>query len=161
MKRRAVSIVELSIGVALLVLLATQVSLSTNLYTQTPKREAERLAKKLSSLILKADKTQTHFKLEIESDHMFIVWNTNQTSLLTEAARQKFTETFPASSGCTYSWNAPNDKVYYSHITNKFSQGATITITGNGDTYYVVIAAIGSRVRVSDTKPNAKDGEEE
>ncbi len=92
---------------------------------------------------------------------MFIVWNTNQTSLLTEAARQKFTETFPASSGCTYSWNAPNDKIYYSHITNKFSQGATITITGNGDTYYVVIATIGGRIRVSDTKPNAKDGEEE
>ena len=153
MKRRAVSIVELSIGIALLILLASQVSLSTNLYKQTPKREAERLAKKLSSLMLKADKTQTHFKVEIESDHMFIVWNTNETSLVTEAARKKFTETFPASSGCTYSWNAPNDKVYYSHITNKFSQGATITVQGDGNPCYVVIATIGSRVRVSDTKP--------
>ena len=153
MKRRAVSIIEFSIGIALLALLASQITLSTNLSTQTPKREAEKLAKKLSSLMLKADKTQTHFKVEIHTDHMFIVWNTNETSLVTEEARRKFTETFPASSGCRYSWNAPNDKVYYSHITNKFSQGATITIEGKGEPYYVVIATIGSRVRVSDTKP--------
>ena len=161
MKRRAVSIVELSIGIALMMILASQITLSTNISTQTPKREAEKLAKTLSSLVLKASKTQTHFKVEIESDHMFIVWNTNETSLFTEEARKKFTETFPASSGCTYSWNAPNDTVYYSHITNRFSQGATITITGKGDPYYVVIAVIGGRVRVSDTKPGAKDGDEE
>ena len=153
MKLRAVSIVELAIGLAVLAILAQQVSLSANLYSQTPKREAERLAKKLSSLMLKADTTQTHFKIEIESDHMFIVWNTSETRLVTAEARRKFTETFPASSGCKYSWNAPNDKVYYSHITNKFSQGATITIEGNRDPYYVVIATIGSRVRISDTKP--------
>ena len=161
MKRRAVSIVELSIGIALMMILASQITLSTNISTQTPKREAEKLAKTLSSLVLKASKTQTHFKVEIEPDHMFIVWNTNETSLLTAAAREKFTKKFPASSGCTYSWNAPNDKVYYSHITNRFSQGATITITGKGDPYYVVIAVIGGRVRVSDTKPGAKDGDEE
>ena len=161
MKRRAVSFVELVIGMTLLILLASQISLSANFHVHTPKREAEKLAKKISSLILKADQSQIHFKLEIEPDHMFIVWNTNETSLVTPEAREKFTETFPASTGCTYSWNAPNDKVYYSHITNKFSQGATITITGKGDPYYVVIAAIGSRVRVSDTKPGATDGEEE
>ncbi len=153
MRRRAVSIVELSIGLVVMALLAMQISLSTNISTHTPKREAEKLAKKLHSLILKSDTTQTHFKVEIEPAHMFIVWNTNKTSLFTEAARNKFTETFPASAGCTYSWNAPNDKVYYSHITNKFSQGATIKITGEGDPYYVVIATIGSRVRVSDTEP--------
>ena len=160
-KRRAVSIVELSIGIALLVLLASHITLSTNLSTQTPKREAEKIAKTLSSLVLKASKTQTHFKVEIESDHMFIVWNTNQTRLFTAEGRKKFTQTFPASSGCIYSWNAPNDKVYYSHITNRFSQGATITITGKGVPYYVILAAIGSRIRISDTKPGAKDGEEE
>ena len=147
------SIVELAIGIALLMLLAAQISLSTNLYTQTPKREAERLAKKLSSLMLKADKTKTHFQIKIASDKMSIQWNTNETSINTQGDRDKFTEDFPASSGCKYSWNAPNEKVYYSHITNKFSQGATITIEGNGDPYYVVIATIGSRVRVSDTKP--------
>ncbi len=153
MKRPAVSMIELILGMMLLALMASQLSLSTNLYKHTPQREAERLAKKLSSLMLKADQTQTHFKVEIESDHMFIVWNTNETSLVTEEARHKFTETFPASSGCTYRWNAPNDKVYYSHITNKFSQGATINVNGEGNTYYVVIATIGSRVRVSDTRP--------
>ena len=154
MRRRAVSIVELAIGIALLVLLASQVSLSTNLYKQTQKREAERLAKKLSSLMLKADKTQTHFQIDIASENLLIQWNTSETSKVTQQAREIFTEEFPASSGCTYSWNAPNDKIYYSHITNKFSQGATITVKGDGDPYYVVIATIGSRVRVSDTKPS-------
>ena len=161
MKHRAVSLLELTIGIALLMLMAAQISLSTNFYTQTSKREAERLAKKLSSLILKADQSKIHFKVEIESDHMFIVWNTNKTSLFTKEAREKFTETFSASSGCTYSWNAPNDKIYYSHITNRFSQGATITITGKGKPYYVIIAVIGSRIRISDKKPGAQDGKEE
>ncbi|MBQ9432690.1 MAG: hypothetical protein IJU26_00565 [Synergistaceae bacterium] len=151
MKRRAVSIVELSIGIALLAFLAAQISLSMTLTTHTPKHEAERLAKKLSSLMLKADKTQTHFQIEIEPDKMYIQWNTSETSIVKQADRDKFTETFPASSGCSYEWNAPNKIVYYSHITNKFSQGATITITGNGDPYYIKIATIGSRVRLSDT----------
>ena len=147
------SIVELAIGIALLMLLAAQISLSTNLYTQTPKREAERLAKKLSSLMLKADKTKTHFQIKIDDDKMSVQWNTNETSINTQGDRDKFTEDFPASSGCTYKWNAYNEVIYYSHITNKFSQGATITISGEGDPYYVVIATIGSRVRVTDTKP--------
>ena len=161
MKRRAVSIVELSIGIALMMILASQITLSTNISTQTPKREAEKLAKTLSSLVLKAAETQTHFQIEIKPDKMAIQWNTNKTSTFTQADRDKFTKDFPASSGCTYSWNAPNDILKYSHITNKFSQGATITITGKGDPYYVVIATIGGRVRVSDTKPGAKDGDEE
>ena len=147
------SIVELAIGIALLMLLAAQISLSTNLYTQTPRLEAERLAKKLSSLMLKADKTKTHFQIKIASDKMSIQWNTNETSINTQEDRDKFTEDFPASSGCTYKWNAYNEVIYYSHITNKFSQGATITVEGEGDPYYVVIATIGSRVRVTDTKP--------
>ncbi len=147
------SIVELAIGIALLMLLAAQISLSTNLYTQTPKREAERLAKKLSSLMLKADKTKTHFQIKIDDDKMSVQWNTNETSINTQEDRDKFTEDFLASSGCTYKWNAYNEVIYYSHITNKFSQGATITVEGEGDPYYVVIATIGSRVRVTDTKP--------
>ena len=153
MKRPAVSIVELSVGIALLIFLAAQVSLSTNISTHTPKHEAEKLAKKLSSLMLKADNSHTHFQIDIDSDKMTVQWNTSTTSTFTQADRDKFTEEFPAGSGCTYSWNAPNDTIRYSHITNKFSQGATITITGKGDPYYVVIATIGSRIRVSDTKP--------
>ncbi|MBQ7216677.1 MAG: hypothetical protein IJS39_11925 [Synergistaceae bacterium] len=153
MKRRAVSIVELSIGIALLVLLATQVSLSTNLAAWTPKQEAEKMAKRLSSLMLKADKTQIPFTLEIESDKMVITWNTSDTSLVERADREKYRQEFPASSGCTYSWNAPNDKLTNNPAKNKFSQGATITIKGNGDPHYVIISTIGSRVRTSDTSP--------
>ena len=85
MKRRAVSIVELSIGIALLAFLAAQISLSMTLTTHTPKHEAERLAKKLSSLMLKADKTQTHFQIEIEPDKMYIQWNTSETSIVKQA----------------------------------------------------------------------------
>ena len=144
---------ELAIGIALLMLLAAQISLSTNLYQQTPKREAEKLAKKLYSLMLKADKTKTHFQIKIYTDKMSVQWNTNETSIMTQEDRNIFTEDFPASSGCTYKWNASNEVIYYSYITNKFSQGSTITISGEGDPYYVVIATIGSRVRVTDTKP--------
>ena len=153
MKRRAVSIVELSIGIALLVILASQVALSTNLAAWTPKREAEKMAKTLSSLMAKADKTQTPFELQIESDKMVITWNTKDTKLVHQADIDKYQQEFPASSGCTYSWNAPNDKLTNNPAKNAYSQGATITITGNGDPHYVIISTIGSRVRTSDTPP--------
>ncbi len=155
MKRRAVSIIELSIGISLLIILASQVALSTNLAAWTPKQEAEKMAKTLSSLMLKADKTQTAFELNIESDKMVITWNTKQTSLVHQADIEKYQKVFPATSGCTYSWNAPNGKLTNNPTKNTYSHGATITIKGNGDPHYVIISTIGSRVRTSYTPPYA------
>ena len=156
MKRRAVSIIEFSIGIALLVLLASQIALSTNLSTQTPKREAEKLAKKLSSLVLKADKTHTAFEIHIDSQEankMTVQWNTPTTSIMTQHDRDIYTEDFPASSGCTYSWWKSTSKLLYSPAKSTFTIAGTIAVKGKGDTYYVIVAAIGSRVRVSDVPP--------
>ena len=149
MKRRAVSIVELSIGIALMMILASQITLSTNISTQTPKREAEKLAKKLSSLMLKADKMHVPFTLTLETDKMIIQWNTSTTSLF----HNRNIERFPASSGCTYSWNGEKKQITYTPENTTFTQSDTIKIEGNGEPYYVIPALFGSRVRVSDVPP--------
>ena len=137
-------------------LLAAQVSLSTNLYTQTPKREAERLAKKLYSLMLEADKKQTPFEITIDSSHTKITvqWNTSKTSINTLEDRYKYTEEFPASSGCTYHWWKTTSLLRYTPVKTNFSIAGTIVVEGSGEPYYVIAAVIGGRVRVSDTPPD-------
>ena len=146
---------ELAIGIALLILLASQVSLSTNLYSQTPKREAEKLAKKLYSLTLEADRTQTAFEITIDSSKTIITvqWNTSKTSINTKEDRDIYTEEFPASSGCTYEWWKSTSKLLYSPAKTTFTKAGTIAVKGSGAPYYVIVAMIGSRVRVSDTPP--------
>ena len=149
MRRKALLMVELLIALMIIAVTAGAFTLRADFWTITPKREAERLFAKLSSLMLKADRTQTHFQLEVYSDEIKVQWNSEYTNLVTK--KGLFTETIPASTGCSYSWNAPADILYYSYITNRYSQGTTITITGKGSPYYVKIAAVGSRVRITDT----------
>ena len=155
MKRRAVSIVELSIGIALLVLLASQITLSTNISTQTPKREAERLAKKLSNLMLKAEKMHIKsFNLTRDSDNTLLVtWNSSHTSLFRQSDIDRYTEKIPASSGLTYSWWKSASQVTYHPNETTFNPGGTIVIRGNGEPYYVIMNSNGGRVRISDTPP--------
>ena len=155
MKRRAVSIVELSIGIALLVLLASQITLSTNLSTQTPKREAERLAKKLSNLMLKAEKMHiTSFNLTRTSENMLLVtWNSSHTSLFLPEDIERYTEKIHASPGCTYAWWKSASQVTYHPNETTFNPGGTIVIRGNGDDYYVIMNSNGGRVRISDIPP--------
>ena len=145
------------IGMLILAISAGAFALSFNIWTITPKREAERLFAKLSSLMLKADRTQTHFKIEVDSDKIRIQWNSEYTDLVNK--RYVFIEDFPASKGVYYLWNpdyssdAKNKSVCYSYITNRYNNGATITVNGKDTLYYVIIATVGSRVRISDTHP--------
>ena len=139
--------------IALLIIAITAgvFTLNSTMWTVSPKSEAERLFAKLSSLMLKADRTQTHFQLRVTDGKIRLQWNSEYTNLLNK--KYSFVEDILPSNGCSYSWNAPADILYYSYITNRYSQGATITITCGEDHYYVIIAAVGSRVRISDTHP--------
>ena len=139
--------VELLIGMLILAITAGAYSFSVDIWSITPKREAERGFAKLSSLMLKADNTNTNFQIEVEEKRIRVQWNNEYTNLVNK--KHLFVEYIPASKGCSYSCNV--DILYYSCITNKYSQGAVITINGHGKTYYVIIAAVGSRVRISDT----------
>ena len=144
--------IELMIALLIMAITAGAFSLSLDIWTITAKREAERLFAKLSNLMLKADMTQTHFQLEVDSEKIRVQWNSEYTNLVKK--KYLFVENITASKGCSYSWNAPSDILYYSYITNRYSQGTTITVTGRGKPYYVIIAAVGSRVRISDSKPS-------
>ena len=151
MKRSAMSLVELVIGMALLTLLAGTTNLSPHLYQHSAKREAEKLYSWLSQHALTADRTNITFKLEVESNKIKIIWQKP------DIAESKQTEVFPSGEGCSYSWNAPNNGLYYSHYKNCYTQGATITIKGKGPDYYVIIAAVGGRVRISDVPPGTNN----
>lgn len=124
--------------------MAAALTVSTEPMKYTAKSDAERLAAKLSSLMLKADRTHSQFQLNIVNNKLVITWRRKNSSV---------EEKFEPNPGCSFSWNV--DVLYYSYITNKYSQGATITVTGKGDPYYVIIAVIGSRVRVSNVEPES------
>ena len=141
-KRPGVLLIEFLIGLTLLLISAGTISMNASLGTPTAKSEAEKLFAKLSNCMIIADNTKTHFQLELESEKIIIHWG---------AERQ---EEYKAGHNCSYSWNASGTDAAYSYVTNRFNKGFTITVTGKGDPYYVVIAVIGSRIRVSDTKPS-------
>ena len=149
MRRKAILMIELMIALMIIAITAGAFTLRADFWTITAKREAEKVFAKLSGLMLKADRTQTHFQLKINNGKIRVQWNSEYTDLV--KSRYLYVEDIEPSKGCSYSWNAPKDILYYSYITNRYSQGATITITGKGSPYYVKIAAVGSRVRITDT----------
>ena len=143
MKRSAMTLTELIVGVAILTLLAGVTHLSPDLYKHTAKREAERVYAKLSQCMLEADRTHISFILEVESGRLKIIWQ--KPNIM----KSKATEYFDAKPGCLYSWNAPHDELLYSHVLNRYTQGTTIIITGKGEPHKIIIATIGSRIRLS------------
>ena len=151
MRRQALLMIELLIALLILAITAGAFTLNANFWTVTPKREAERIFAKLSSLMLQADRIQTSFQLVVWPGKIVVQWNSDYIDVKTQ--KERFIEEITASKGCTYSWNVQADVLYYSHINNRYSQGATITVHGQDTNYYVVIATIGSRVRLSDTHP--------
>ena len=144
MKRRAVTLTELVVGMAILSVLAGAFSLSPNLWSYTAKREAERLAAKLTAATRKADATRTNFTIKIDRAVMTLEWQTMGGEV---------DEFFHAHTGCSYDWNANGNKLNYSHTENTFQGGATIKVHGKGKPYHVIIAVTGGRIRVSDTHP--------
>lgn len=146
MRRRAVTLTELTVGIAILSLLAGAFTLSPNLWSQTAKREAERLAAKITALTRTADRTKIDFTLNIDRGrpYMRITYQPK--------GRREYSENFYASAGCSYEWNAPNDKLTYSHTKNTFTGGTTINVYGKNGPHYVIIAVRGGRIRTSHTR---------
>ncbi|MBQ3653334.1 MAG: type II secretion system protein [Synergistaceae bacterium] len=143
MRRRAVTLTELTVGIAILSLLAGAFTLSPNLWSYTAKREAERLAAKITALTREADRRRINFVLDIDKTVMKIEWKGKKSVL----------KRFEASTGCSYEWNNPSTKLEYSYTKNTFEVGKTIAVSGKGAPYYVIIAAIEGRVRTSATRP--------
>ena len=135
---------------ALLTLLAGVTTLSPEVAQHSAKREAEKLYSWLSQLALNADRTNVTFKLEVTTEKIKARFFKPDADMFSKIQTEY---EFPSGEGCSYSWNAPNNGLYYSHYKNAYTQGATITVSGKGSDYYVIIAAIGGRVRISDLPP--------
>lgn len=147
MKRNAFTLVELMMGVMILAITSTVIIVNINAVKgQSAKREADRLAQWLITRMSIADSRMEGFTLSIPSDVPAAEWASS-----TPLSPNK--DNFEASKGCTFQINR---NLTYSVEKNNFTQGGTITVIGKEGSsapYYVVIAAIGGRVRVSDIKP--------
>ena len=152
MKHKGMTLTELVVGMAVLMLLAGMFELNPNSYTQTARREAEKLSGWLSNLMLQSDRTQVAFKLTAETQRITALWQIPDPP---EDYRQRDYEVyFDASAGCSFDFTAPNQQLIYSYVSNNFSeQGGHIKIYGRGAPHYVIISVGGARVRMSDTCP--------
>ena len=149
MKRSAMSLTELLVGIAILTILAGITHLSPDLYKQTSKREAEKICAILSNYIQKANATQVAFNFEVNTKQIKFVW---QNTSLSPSER---TKTFDASSGCSYSWKSSGSSLTltYSPVHNNFNYAAdSIIVKGKGPQHYIIIEP-GGRMRLSDTPP--------
>ena len=81
MKRNGLLMVELIIAMTIIAVMAGAITLSFSRYGMTAKREAERIFAKLNSLIIKADKTKTHFGIKINSSKIETTWNSKYTNI--------------------------------------------------------------------------------
>ena len=155
------TLIELIIGIAIMILLAGIFEINPNIGKQTSKDEAQRLFSKLSSIVNKADLTQTDFHIIENADEVTIFWDVNlwRNWLNKRDPKQKI-EKFYASKGCKYHMNIK--ELNYSSITNRFTPGTTITVYGErGAPYYLVIPVLGSRMRLTDTHPEQEEYIEE
>lgn len=148
MKRKAFTMMELMMAIVIIALTSLVVIVSVNKVSgQSAKREADKLAHWLVTRMSIADSTKRPFLLKIQQQKPVIFWDNNE-------ADPQNKKTFDENTKCTFSMNI--EKLEYAPIRNDFSPGGTITVTGKeGPTapYYVILNAIGARVRVSDTAP--------
>ncbi len=152
MRRKALLMVEMLVALVIIAVTAGVFTFSYDFGTVTPKYEAEKIFSALSNLMLKAGKKRSSFKLYVDQNQIRAKWDDEYTDNFS-VNKSLYWEYISASKGCSYSWNANNGVINYSHINDRYSQGATITITSRGTKYYVIIATVGSRVRISDVSP--------
>ena len=156
MKRSALTLVELIAGLAILAIIAGVTSLNTDFSRQSSVNEAAKVAKFLTSSMVKADSLQSNFELAVESQSIRVTW------VKSSFKAQRREEVLEASRGCSYEWysatyRANSQELEYSTETNSFNKGGTITVYGRGNPHYAIIASIGSRVRTSDTPPDKNE----
>ena len=136
--KKAMSLVELLVGLTILAVIWGAVSMNAEVSKQTAQREAEKVHKFLTSLILRADAKRQNFNLGVQTNEIQAYFGSETFGKL------------DASPGCSYEWNAPSGSLtYYPSKGNFNNQGATITVKGRKGPYYVIIAVIGGRIRIS------------
>ncbi|MBQ7545087.1 MAG: hypothetical protein IJT02_09130 [Synergistaceae bacterium] len=149
MKRSALTLVELIAGLAILALIAGVTSLNTDFSRQTSVNEAAKVAKFITSSMVKADNLHSNFTLAVESQSIKITW------MRLPYGSEGREEVLEASRGCSYTVN--NANIEYSYSSSAYSKGGTIAVRGRGDPHYVILASIGGRVRTSDTPPRSDE----
>ena len=140
--RSAFTLIEIVISLMIMAMMSGIFMLNiSTVEKQTANKEAERLAHWISGKIVQANNTGNNLYLVVNQNDAKIYWN----------QFVRIGDTYTASKGCTFSWNINNrtNSIQYATAEGRFYQGATITVTGEGDPYYVIIATLGSRVRVS------------
>ena len=150
MMRKAVTLTELLIGIAILGILAGTMSLSNNAFNrQTAKREAERMQAYIYRQMQKADRIHKNFTLQVDGEYLTVNWGDSANT----------DTSFKASDGCRFVDENDGDKVY--DIDRKGFSGGTIRIEAAGkgneiEKYYVILAVAKlneGRVRIDTKKP--------
>lgn len=149
---RAFSLIELIVGIVLIAIITGAVTIKPTSARQSIRREAERVATYISSLIQFADRYQNPFTLNFGNGSFVIDW-------AYRLKNGKFTQYFERSPKYKLSSNVQELK--YSIKNNNFTQGATITVEQlssddirDRSKYYVIIAVIGGRIRTSPKPPD-------
>lgn len=139
--RRAFTIVELMISVAVMLITYAAMAVSAQSAKQSAEHEAGRLAAYIFRTIQRADRMHNGFWMNTAPGYVHIKWNSGPTDV-----------SFKATIGCRYTNNFKGNITY--DVSKKlFTSGGTITVTNSqGEVYYVIIAsATEGRIRLSPT----------
>lgn len=165
--RRAFTIVELMISVAVMLITYAAMAVSAQSAKQSAEHEAERLAAYIFRTIQRADRMHRNFTMDICSDtdstgkyyYVEVQWD----SVKNVEIGGNTERSFRASRGCTYFDKFPgkNGDIKYNADTKRFYRpngasmsGGTITVTDSqGEVYYVIIALNEGRIRLSAKEP--------
>ena len=164
--RRAFTIVELMISVAVMLITYAAMAVSAQSAKQSAEHEAERLAAYIFRTIQRADRMHRDFTMDTCSNtdaigkyyYVEVQWD----SVKNVEIGGNTERSFRASRGCTYSDNFPGSgEIAYNANTKRFKMvdssamsGGTITVTDSqGEVYYVIIALNEGRIRLSAKEP--------
>lgn len=162
--RRAFTIVELMISVAVMLITYAAMAVSAQSAKQSAEHEAERLAAYIFRTIQRADRMHRNFTMDTcpgtDSTGKYYYIEVKWDGV--EEYGKNTERSFIASRGCTYSDNFPGSgEIAYNANTKRFKMvdssamsGGTITVTDSqGEVYYVIIALNEGRIRVSAKEP--------
>lgn len=153
MKRRAFTMIELLVGIAVLAVLAGAFALSPKIGRQTARREAERIYSLLNKYISRAERTHKNFKIVFTQADNYVTFfdiKDDNSNFLVERVN--------ASPGCmfktTFNGN-DNAGIGYSHVLNSFLWSFTIVVsrTDGGAPYYIMAYSPAGRLRMSNEPP--------
>ena len=155
MKAKGFTLTEIVICMGIM-LTVVYFSMDIHIGDQTAKHEAEKLEVWLTRIFQQAARTRSDFVIKVYQDKAIgVQWN--HISLKYKKDRTKrstmFDDEFPATQGCTYSYNRPQIKYNVSDNGVAGTNGHFDVTGQDGSKYYVVISNTG-RVRLSETEPS-------